>query len=164
LKRLVDFVSDRYPDFDPRSIYTSKNFDNDHNRSLWQKVHPNKSVKNANLDGVSWKIGLSDDERCLIFKCLDSGNKSAAIFWRCNSEGADRTIIFEDHFQDFTEWDIDDSGYVIACRPFQSWAWNGAFVLHHDKLNPGDHVHIVTKSFHPTTVKYPVKEVISHDS
>lgn len=38
-----------------------------------------------------------------------------------------RTLKFEDHGQDFLEWDIDRNGVVIDCRPFQS-VWIGTKV------------------------------------
>jgi hypothetical protein len=34
------------------------------------------------------------------------------------------TITFEDHGQDFLEWDIDENGKVIDCRPFQFSVWS----------------------------------------
>ena len=45
-----------------------------------------------------------------------------------HGEGArQHTIAFEDHSQDFLEWDVKD-GVVVACRPFQEWAWKGTKV------------------------------------
>lgn len=40
-----------------------------------------------------------------------------------------KTIILEDHGQDFLEWDIDAKGFVVACRPFQGSVWTGVQVL-----------------------------------
>lgn len=39
-----------------------------------------------------------------------------------------RTLYFEDHGQDFLEWDVADDGFVLDCRPFQAWHWVGHFV------------------------------------
>jgi len=38
------------------------------------------------------------------------------------------TVFFEDDGQDFLEWDINDTGEVVDCRPFQSWLWIGTKV------------------------------------
>lgn len=43
-----------------------------------------------------------------------------------------RTIHFIDNGQDFLEWDIDDNGVVIDCRPFQASFWYGTKVLNKD--------------------------------
>lgn len=40
-----------------------------------------------------------------------------------------KTLVFEDQGQDFLEWDIDDEDKVVACRPFQGFAWIGTMVL-----------------------------------
>lgn len=42
------------------------------------------------------------------------------------------TVHFEDKGQDFLEWDVahDTKGrlVVVACRPFQEWAWKGTIM------------------------------------
>lgn len=51
-----------------------------------------------------------------------------------------RTIIrFEDHGQDFCEWDIQN-GIVTDSRPFQSTLWNGRIVMNEAELTPGGFV------------------------
>ena len=40
-----------------------------------------------------------------------------------------RTIVFEDDGQDFLEWDVDEKGVVVDCRPFQQNVWNGTKVV-----------------------------------
>lgn len=40
-----------------------------------------------------------------------------------------KTLMFEDDGQDFMEWDIDGTGFVVACRPFQSFVWCGMRVV-----------------------------------
>lgn len=35
------------------------------------------------------------------------------------------TVHFEDHGQDFLEWDVDENGTVTDCRPFQASTWVG---------------------------------------
>lgn len=39
------------------------------------------------------------------------------------------TIHFEDHGQDFLEWDVDVTGKVVGCRPSQASVWCGLQVL-----------------------------------
>lgn len=70
------------------------------------------------------------------------------------------TIYFEDHGQDFLEWDIEGSK-VVGCRPFQEWLWKGTPV-HNTSIKPGDILKITTKSLGRTTLKYPVKRVVEH--
>lgn len=55
-----------------------------------------------------------------------------------------RTIFFVDDGQDFTQWDIDAEGKVVACRPFQGWVWIGPKV-HNKDIKPGDHLDITTR-------------------
>lgn len=47
-----------------------------------------------------------------------------------------RTIHFEDHGQDFLEWDLDADNVVIACRPCQGWVWIGNKVMN-KAIKPG---------------------------
>jgi hypothetical protein len=53
------------------------------------------------------------------------------------------TIFFVDEGQDFLEWDIDDKGKVVACRPFQGDIWIGTTV-HNKDIKPGDLLDITT--------------------
>jgi hypothetical protein len=55
------------------------------------------------------------------------------------------TIVFVDEGQDFLEWDIDEKGVVVACRPFQDWVWVGTKVLNKD-IKPGDRLDIISKT------------------
>jgi len=67
------------------------------------------------------------------------------------------TVHFEDHGQDFLEWDIKD-GVVVDCRPFQGWIWNGTKV-HNTDIQAGDILQITTPDGMERTLKYPVEEV-----
>ena len=53
-----------------------------------------------------------------------------------------KTIRFRDDGQDFLEWDIDSTGKILACRPFQGFVWCGARVVNHRTLKPGQHARI----------------------
>jgi len=70
-----------------------------------------------------------------------------------------KTIVFEDHGQDFLEWDIGIAGNVIDCRPFQAAIWVNKKVLNED-VNPGGFVRFISRHGEELTIKYPVKEVI----
>ena len=81
-----------------------------------------------------------------------------------------RTIEFEDHGQDFLEWDIDEEGKVVDSRPFQAWAWNGT-IVHNKDIRPGDLLAIssprMKKSEHYmkfALLNYPVKSVRHADA
>lgn len=67
---------------------------------------------------------------------------------------ATSTVLFEDHMQDFLEWDLDDAGVVVACRPFQAWAWVGSRVLNLPEI--GKTLRITTIKGDEMIVKYPV--------
>ena len=51
------------------------------------------------------------------------------VQWRMANGEVAYTIEFKDRGQDFTHWDIDKTGRVIACRPFQSWVWTNSRVV-----------------------------------
>lgn len=73
--------------------------------------------------------------------------------------GITKTVRFEDHGQDFLEWDIEN-GKVIGCHPFQGSVWIGCFVRN-QSIRKGSFLHILTKSERiQMTVKYPVAKVI----
>jgi len=71
-----------------------------------------------------------------------------------------QTITFEDHGQDFLEWDIKD-GVVIDCRPFQGWLWNGTKV-HNADIKPGDILEITPVTGGLTNLNYPVERVMEY--
>ncbi len=64
------------------------------------------------------------------------------------------TIEFEDHGQDFLEWDIID-GVVADCRPFQGFVWNGTKV-DMTKAAEGQRLPIITKRGESRLIMYPV--------
>ena len=53
------------------------------------------------------------------------------------------TVVFKDDGQDFLEWDIDNKGEVVDCRPFQGEIWIGT-VVHDKDIQPGHHLNITT--------------------
>lgn len=71
------------------------------------------------------------------------------------------TIHFEDHGQDFLEWDIDDNGAVVDCRPFQRWHWCGGFVLN-TCIQPGDIVAYSKPPHRLMAVRYPIARITSN--
>ena len=64
------------------------------------------------------------------------------------------TIAFEDHGQDFLEWDVKD-GVVVGCRPLQEWAWKGTKV-DMSKAQAGQLLPIITASGQTKFIQYPV--------
>lgn len=71
------------------------------------------------------------------------------------------TIIFEDHGQDFIEWDINENGEVINSRPFQSHVWSGGTVLN-EELKAGDSViYLSPRLCRPIEIRYPIASVKS---
>ena len=79
-----------------------------------------------------------------------------------------KTIIFEDHGQDFLEWDIDAEGIVVETRPpleFQTRVWVNRKVVNPD-VKRGDLVIIVLDELayledvdRETPIKFPVLSV-----
>jgi len=74
------------------------------------------------------------------------------------------TVYFEDHGQDFLEWDIEGpppgekDAVVVGCRPFQEWLWNGTKV-HSTDFEPGLLLDITTTHGERTRLRYPVESV-----
>lgn len=69
------------------------------------------------------------------------------------------TIVFVDEGQDFLEWDINSSGEVVACRPFQGWVWVGVKV-HNKDIKPGDLITYTSKDGARHTLIHPVEKVL----
>lgn len=65
------------------------------------------------------------------------------------------TIRFEDHGQDFLEWDLDANGKVIECRPGQAGIWCSRHVVNHKSLRKG--VYVILDNMN--TVNYPPTEI-----
>lgn len=71
------------------------------------------------------------------------------------------TIRFEDHGQDFLEWDIDSKGIVVDSRPFQAFVWCGGKVTNHARLQIGGKAKFKPKSWNELlTIRYPLIAVI----
>jgi len=71
------------------------------------------------------------------------------------------TVKFEDHGQDFLEWDIDEkTSEVKASRPFQDWLWKDVKVTNLRKLKVGALLHFMqTDQEAEKFIKYPISEV-----
>lgn len=67
-------------------------------------------------------------------------------------------IEFEDHHQDFLEWEIDENGVVIDSTPFQFKFWGGCQVLNKDELKVGGYVQLKTPRGQ-IQIKYPIKSI-----
>lgn len=68
-------------------------------------------------------------------------------------------ITFEDHGQDFLTWELDATGKVIDCEPFQASVWCGCIVQEYNSLTPGDKVKFLTKEGKQLTMLYPVDTI-----
>lgn len=82
------------------------------------------------------------------------------------------TVVFEDHGQDFLEWDLEwDDGVrhpfppveaayiVVGCRPFQEWAWKGTRVhTENQSIGHGILLEITTPFGVRSKLVHPVKE------
>lgn len=73
------------------------------------------------------------------------------------------TVRLEDHGQDFLEWDLDDRGHIVDCRPFQAWLWIKYRVVSQlSELRVGDTLWTVPRDrsgVSPFPLNYPVKRV-----
>lgn len=68
------------------------------------------------------------------------------------------TITFEDHGQDFLEWDIEKHR-VIGCRPFQASVWVGLLVFTSEpKLRAGGRVTVLADG-KPREINYRIEKV-----
>lgn len=69
------------------------------------------------------------------------------------------TITFEDHGQDFLEWDINEVGDILDCRPFQAHFWKQCMVANEDQLVVGGNVYFLSRSCEVKAIKYPIKSL-----
>lgn len=70
------------------------------------------------------------------------------------------TIHFEDHGQDFLEWDVDEYGVVTDSRPCQGWVWKGSVLI--NNAQPGGIVAYVSPADGARhTIRYPVAKVVT---
>lgn len=74
-----------------------------------------------------------------------------------NAAAAGYTIHFEDHGQDFLEWDVDATGAVVICRPAQGSVWCGLLVL--SVPHAGGLVTYRRGDEAPRAVRYPVAKI-----
>ena len=72
------------------------------------------------------------------------------------------TIFFVDDGQDFLEWDINDNGEVVDCRPFQGSVWVGTKV-HNKDIKPGDQLDITMPTRGDHTQQIPEHAEGSHN-
>jgi len=61
------------------------------------------------------------------------------------------TVFFVDDGQDFLEWDINDEGEVVDCRPFQGDIWIGTKV-HNKDIKPSDYLNITRAGMRRTLI------------
>ncbi|WP_447776360.1 hypothetical protein [Variovorax boronicumulans] len=69
-----------------------------------------------------------------------------------------KTIAFADQGQDFLEWDLDSTGKVVACRPFQASIWIGHTVRNHERITVGSYA-VITVDGTPLAIRYPLERV-----
>jgi hypothetical protein len=70
-----------------------------------------------------------------------------------------KRIQLEDQGQDFLEWDLDEDGVVVDCRPAQSWLWIGVRVVNDRTLRRGSKLQVITNSGDEITLNYPAAMV-----
>jgi hypothetical protein len=64
------------------------------------------------------------------------------------------TVQLEDCGQDFTEWDLDEDGAVVACRPLQELVWCGVKVRNHAGLRRGSALQLTLSDGRETVLNY----------
>lgn len=65
-------------------------------------------------------------------------------------------IEFEDYGQDFLEWYIDERGFVLDSKPFQSFLWVGKFTIP-QFVKVGELLPIWIEK--GSYIKYPIKSI-----
>jgi hypothetical protein len=68
------------------------------------------------------------------------------------------TVTFEDHGQDFIEWDIAANGVVVGCRPFQADIWCGYVI--NGKPSKGERIQLIGIDHRVICIKYPLTKVV----
>ncbi len=69
-----------------------------------------------------------------------------------------KTVTFEDNGQDFLEFDLDEDGIVIDCRPFQAFLWVNHKVINHDSLVANQNVILQTTNG-DLTIKHKIESI-----
>lgn len=69
-------------------------------------------------------------------------------------------VELEDHGQDFLEWDLDEAGVVLDCRPFQAALWVGVRVRNHARLRAGSPLLLTLVNGDEITLNYPAAMVM----
>lgn len=70
------------------------------------------------------------------------------------------TIIhFKQQGQDFSRWEVDSNGKVIASHPCQGWMWGGCQILNFAELKVGGFVVIHKDTVLPREIKYPLTKI-----
>lgn len=73
------------------------------------------------------------------------------------------TIYFEDHGQDFLEWDIDPKSHkIVGCRPRQADLWVGVEVADTSELKEGSKPTFFTRHANyrfRVKSKYPITKI-----
>lgn len=70
-----------------------------------------------------------------------------------------KTIRFQDHGQDFLEWDLAADGQVVDCRPCQAWMWCRARVTNAASLRKGSIVKYSMPGVDASDIRYPLVSV-----
>ena len=68
-------------------------------------------------------------------------------------------IHFEDHGQDFLTWQLNNSGVVVDCAPYQARFWVGGLVEGHENLKAGDLVCFRNERGDALTLRYRVASI-----
>jgi hypothetical protein len=74
------------------------------------------------------------------------------------------TVTFQDHGQDFLEWDIDlQKEEIVGCRPYQSRIWCG-LACRQKVFEVGKQVSFERADNHETRwINYPIEEIKIHE-
>lgn len=106
------------------------------------------------------RITVSRSKRGTTVKA--TGAAAQALFDALAGGSAVKTVHFEDHGQDFDEWDLDATGRVVACRPSQGWMWCRYRVVGPVEVGARLTVHDVgVPNGTPSELKYLVTKVVS---
>ena len=112
------------------------------------------------------RITVSRSKRGTVVKA--TGHAAQVLFDRLAAEFDARqprqavgpcTVHFEDHGQDFLEWDLAPGGLVLACRPLQGFVWVGCVVL--AAPQPGQQLRYSSPlDGQAHVIRYPVAKVV----
>lgn len=124
-----------------------------------------KAAKQASCTVGAYEAAWAVARKCLsapvssIVVVPQDGDENRFLARRLGPDEVVTVIEFEDHGQDFLEWDVLSDGTILDSRPFQASTWCCCRALNAGSLFPGGPVRIRTPRGEELTINYPIAKL-----